>query len=110
VSRKAKTNGSTILATLGTASPSLQITRTEANARIKARALELYHEARTLRDEHIRAFEAEYGLLTSRDCRKPRLNALEIRKNRMVDASARRVRTPLAASRRLQSSSTSLAR
>jgi len=43
------------------APPVLQITRVEVNARIKARALELYHEARTQRDQHIRAFEAEYG-------------------------------------------------
>ena len=28
---------------------------------VEARALELYHNARTQRDEHIRAFEAEYG-------------------------------------------------
>ncbi len=43
------------------ARPVLQITRAEANARMKARALELYHAARTQREEHIRAFEAEYG-------------------------------------------------
>jgi len=61
MSRKAKTNGSTALATVAPAPPALQVTRAEANARIKARALELYHEARTQRDERIRAFEAEYG-------------------------------------------------
>jgi len=61
MSRKAKTNGSTALAMVATASSALQITRSDANARIKARALELYHEARTQRDERIRAFEAEYG-------------------------------------------------
>ncbi len=61
MSRKAKANGSTALATVVTAPPALQITRAEANARIKARALELYHAARTQRDERIRAFEAEYG-------------------------------------------------
>jgi len=61
MSRKAKTNGSTALAMVEPAPPVLQITRAEANARIKARALELYHAARTQRDEHIRAFEAEYG-------------------------------------------------
>jgi len=46
---------------VATAPSALQITRSDANARIKARALELYHEARTQRDERIRAFEAEYG-------------------------------------------------
>ncbi len=61
MSRKAKTNGSTALATVVTAPPAFQITRAEANARIKARALELYHAARTQRDERIRAFEVEYG-------------------------------------------------
>jgi len=61
MSRKAKTNGSTALATITTAPSALQITRADANARIKRRALELYHEARTQRDERIRAFEAEYG-------------------------------------------------
>jgi len=45
MSRKAKTNGSTALATVETALPVLQITRAKANARIKARALELYHAA-----------------------------------------------------------------
>jgi hypothetical protein len=61
MSRKAKTNGSTALATITTAPAALQITRSDANARIKTRALELYHEARTQRNERIRAFEAEYG-------------------------------------------------
>jgi len=61
MSRKAKTNGSTALATVATALPAVQITRADANARTKARALELYHAARTQRDERIRAFEAEYG-------------------------------------------------
>jgi len=61
MSRKAKTNGSTALATITTAPSALQITRADANARIKTRALELYHGARTQRDERIRAFEAEYG-------------------------------------------------
>jgi len=62
MSRKAKTNGSTALATVATMPPpALHITRSEANARTKARALELYHAARTQRDERIRAFEAEYG-------------------------------------------------
>ncbi len=61
MSRKAKTNGSTALATVAAAPPALQITRAEANARIKARALELYHAARAQREEHIHAFEAEYG-------------------------------------------------
>jgi len=62
MSRKAKTNGSSTLATVATTPPpALHITRSEANARTKARALELYHVARTQRDERIRAFEAEYG-------------------------------------------------
>jgi len=61
MSRKAKSNGSTALAMVATAPSALQITRSDANARIKARALELYHEARTQRDERIRAFEVEYG-------------------------------------------------
>jgi len=61
MSRKAKTNGSTALATVAIAPSALQITRADANARIKTRALELYYEARTQRDERIRAFEAEYG-------------------------------------------------
>ncbi len=61
MSRKAKPNGSTALATVTNASPALQITRAEANARIKVRALELYHAARTEREERIIAFEAEYG-------------------------------------------------
>lgn len=61
MSRKAKTNGSTALATVETNLPALQITRAEANTRIKARALELYHAARTEREERIIAFEAEYG-------------------------------------------------
>jgi len=63
MSRKAKTNGSsTSLATISDAPPAVpQITRAQANELLKARALELYHAARTERDEHIRAFEAEYG-------------------------------------------------
>jgi hypothetical protein len=61
MSRKAKTNGSTALAMVANTPTALQITRSDANARIKARALELYHEARTQRDDRIRAFEAEYG-------------------------------------------------
>ncbi len=61
MSRKAKANGSTALATVATAFPALQITRAEANSRIKARALELYYAARAQREEHIVAFEAEYG-------------------------------------------------
>ncbi len=61
MSRKTKTNGSTALATVAAAPPALQITRAEANTRIKARALELYHGARAQREEHILAFEREYG-------------------------------------------------
>jgi len=41
--------------------PARQITRAQANELLKARELELYHAARNQRDEHIRAFEAEYG-------------------------------------------------
>jgi hypothetical protein len=63
MSRKAKNNGSsTSLATISDAPPAVpQITRAQANQLLKARALELYHAARSERDEHIRAFEAEYG-------------------------------------------------
>ncbi len=58
---KAKTNGSTSLATIPDALLARQMTRAQANDLLKARALELYHAARAERDEHIRAFEAEYG-------------------------------------------------
>ncbi len=61
MSRKAKTNGSTSLATIPDAPLARQTTRAKANELLKARALELYHAARSERDEHIRAFEAEYG-------------------------------------------------
>jgi hypothetical protein len=60
MSRK-KINGSTALATIDAAPPARQITRSQANALLKSRALELYHEARTRREEQIRAFEGEYG-------------------------------------------------
>ena len=61
MSRK-KSNGSTALATIDAVSPpARQITRAQANELLKARALELYHEARTRREEQIRAFEGEYG-------------------------------------------------
>jgi len=60
MSRKKK-NGSTALATIDTAPPARQITRSQANAMLKERALELYHEARTQREEQIRVFESEYG-------------------------------------------------
>ena len=60
MSRK-KSNGSTALATIAAAPPARQITRAEANALLKSRALELYHEARTQREEQIRVFESEYG-------------------------------------------------
>ena len=59
--RKAKFNGPSPLATVPVALPARQITRAQPNELLKARALELYHTARTQRDEHIRAFEAEYG-------------------------------------------------
>ena len=61
MSRKAKSHGSSPLATVPVALPARQITRAQPNELLKARALELYHNARTQRDEHIRAFEAEYG-------------------------------------------------
>ncbi len=61
MSRKAKTNGSTSLATIPDAPLARQMTRAKANELLKARALELYHAARSKRDDHIRAFEAEYG-------------------------------------------------
>ncbi|MBD5633496.1 MAG: hypothetical protein IAI49_03355, partial [Candidatus Eremiobacteraeota bacterium] len=62
MSRKPKSNGGAALATVPAAQPTaLQITRAEANTRMKARAFELYHAARAQREEHIRAFEAEYG-------------------------------------------------
>ncbi|MBC5804992.1 MAG: hypothetical protein GIW96_02050 [Candidatus Eremiobacteraeota bacterium] len=61
MSRKAKTNGSTSLATIPNAPLARQMTRAKANELLKARALELYHGARSEREEHIRAFEAEYG-------------------------------------------------
>lgn len=60
MSRKKK-NGSTALATIDAAPPARQITRSQANAMLKERALELYHEARTQREEQIRTFESEYG-------------------------------------------------
>jgi hypothetical protein len=60
MSRKKK-NGPTALATIESAPPARQITRSHANALLKERALELYHEARTQREEQIRAFESEYG-------------------------------------------------
>ncbi len=53
MSRKAKTNGSTSLATIPNALPA-QITRAEANDLLKASALELYHAARTERRAHPR--------------------------------------------------------
>ena len=61
MSRK-NSNGSTALATIEAASPpARRITRAEANDLLKARALELYHDARTRREEQIRAFESEHG-------------------------------------------------
>ena len=59
--RKAKSNGPSPLATVVAGLPARQITRAQANELLKARALELYHTARMQRDEHIRAFKAEYG-------------------------------------------------
>jgi hypothetical protein len=58
---KTATNG-TALANVEAAAPlAQQITRSQANAMLKSRALELYHEARTRREEQIRLFEAECG-------------------------------------------------
>ncbi|MFZ1124195.1 MAG: hypothetical protein WAN59_03520 [Candidatus Baltobacteraceae bacterium] len=59
--KKATTNGSALATVEPAAPPALRITRSEANVRQKARALELYHEARTKREEQSRAFEAECG-------------------------------------------------
>lgn len=57
--RKSDSNG-TALATIEP--PALPtISRSEANKLLKQRAQELYHEARSERDERIRQFEAEYG-------------------------------------------------
>ena len=60
MSRK-KSNGSTALATVDAAPLARQITRAQANALLKSRALELYHEARTQREEQVRVFESEFG-------------------------------------------------
>lgn len=101
MSRKAKTNGSTALAMITTAPSALQITRADANAGIKTRALELYHEARTQRDERIRAFEAEYGRADRidnsvlADCSAPKRDSLRSRRGssaRMRPAESQRSR------------------
>jgi hypothetical protein len=60
MSRK-KSNGSTQLATIASGLPAQQVTRSRANAMLKTRALELYHEARARREDEIHAFESEYG-------------------------------------------------
>ena len=61
--RKPKTaaNGTALANVEAAAPPARQITRSQANAMLKSRALELYHEARTRCEEQIRVFEAEYG-------------------------------------------------
>lgn len=56
--RKPDSNG-TALATIEP-SPLPTISRSEANKLLKQRAQELYHEARSERDERIRQFETEY--------------------------------------------------
>jgi hypothetical protein len=63
MSRKTKNTGSAApIATIPNAALAVpQITRAQANELLKARALERYHAARSERDEHIRAFEAEFG-------------------------------------------------
>lgn len=57
--RKSTTNGTAIAPLEPPALPA--ITRSEANRMLKQRAQELYHEARTQREERIRQFEGEYG-------------------------------------------------
>jgi hypothetical protein len=58
---KTATDGTALANVEVAAPPARQITRSKANAMLKSRALELYHEARTRREKHIRVFEAEYG-------------------------------------------------
>ncbi len=57
--RKARSNGNAIATIEAPALPT--ITRSEANRLLKQRAQELFHEARTQREERIRQFESEYG-------------------------------------------------
>lgn len=57
--RKSEPNGTALATVEPPALPT--INRSEANKLLKQRAQELYHEARSERDERIRAFEAEYG-------------------------------------------------
>ena len=56
---KTATNGTALANVEPAAPPARQITRSQANAMLKSRALELYHEARTRREEQTRIFEAE---------------------------------------------------
>ena len=46
---KTATNGTALANVEAAAPPARQITRSQANAMLKSRALELYHEARTRR-------------------------------------------------------------
>lgn len=57
--RKSEPNGTALATVEPPALPT--ISRSEANKLLKQRAQELYHEARSERDERIRQFEAEYG-------------------------------------------------
>jgi hypothetical protein len=57
--RNRKSNSAALATVAPPALPS--ISRSEANQRLRLRAQELYHEARSERDERIRQFETEYG-------------------------------------------------
>jgi paraquat-inducible protein B len=65
--QKPITNGAHKNGTGGTAIATVEppalptISRSEANKLLKQRAQELYHDARSQREERIRQFEAEYG-------------------------------------------------
>lgn len=91
-----KKNGSTSLATVEAATPARQITRAQANELVKARALELYHEARTHREEQILAFESEYGRVDRID--HTILADLQRIQARLAAISARQQRTSVASS------------
>ncbi len=64
MSRKAKTNGSTALATIATAPSALQITRADANARIKTRETDRAG-ARQVRDASRTLLHGDGGVLSS---------------------------------------------
>lgn len=91
-----KKNGSTSLATVEAATPARQITRAQANELVKARALELYHEARTHREEQILAFESEYGRVDRID--HTILADLQRIQARLAAISARQQRTNVTSS------------